>query len=152
MCLILIYYTVCTEKYHESVAVLSRVPQAQVTIRLQTSDVSQYTLYNTFIMFPDPAALGTHRYRGLGNGRGLATVAPHNQRTIQFYEPTNSTASFPGQMGLSVQPEMADHDLVCSWRSRPIVVLCTRAQPRVSWPPPVPPTSIATPSPHLHPL
>ena len=64
-----IYYTVCTGKYHESVAilsVLSRVPQTQVTIRLQTSDVSLYTLYNTFIMFPDPAAIGTrpHRYRG----------------------------------------------------------------------------------------
>ena len=54
--LILIYYTVCTGKYHESVAVLSQVPQAQVTIRLQTSDVSLYTLYNTFIMFPYPTA------------------------------------------------------------------------------------------------
>ena len=74
-----VYYTVCTGKYHESVAVLSRVPQARVTIRLQMSDVSLYTLYNTFIMFPDPAAIGTRRYRGLGNGRGLATVAPHNQ-------------------------------------------------------------------------
>ena len=51
---ILIYYTVCTGKYHESVAVLSRVPQARVTIRLQTSDVSLYTLY--FIMFPYPTA------------------------------------------------------------------------------------------------
>ena len=49
---VIIYYTVCTGKYHESVAVLSRVLQA---IRLQTSDVSLYTLYNTFIMFPDPA-------------------------------------------------------------------------------------------------
>ena len=29
---IFIYYTVCTGKYHESVAVLSRVPQARVTI------------------------------------------------------------------------------------------------------------------------
>ena len=76
----IIYYTVSTR---ESVAVLSRVPQARVTIRLQMSDVSQYTLYNTFIMFPDPAAIGTHRYRDLGNGRGLATVAPRNQRTIQ---------------------------------------------------------------------
>ena len=66
-------YTVRTGKYHESVAVLSRVTQARVTIRLQTSDVSLYTLYNTFIMFPDPAAIGTRRYRGLDNGRGLAT-------------------------------------------------------------------------------
>ena len=57
--IIFIYYTVCTGKYHESVAVLSRVPQARVTIRLQMSDISQYRLYNTFIMFPDPAA-----YRG----------------------------------------------------------------------------------------
>ena len=104
-------YTVCTGKYHESVAVLSRVPQARVTIRLQTSDVSLYTLYNTFIMFPDPVAIGTRRYRGLGNGRGLATVAPRNQRTIQFYERTNGTASFSGRVGLTVQPEMAVHDL-----------------------------------------
>ena len=58
-----------------------------VTIRLQTSDVSLYTLYNTFIMFPDPAAIGTrrHRYCGLGNGHGLATVAPHNQRTVAYH-------------------------------------------------------------------
>ena len=75
-------------------------------------------------MFPDPAAIGTRRYRGLGNGRGLATVVPHNQRTIQFYERTNScTASFSGRVGLTVQPEMADHDLVCSWISRPLIVL-----------------------------
>ena len=123
---IFIYYTVCTGKYHKSVAVLSRVPQARVTIRLQTSDVSQYTLYNnTFIIFPDPAAIGTRQYRGLGNGRGLATVVPPNQRTMQFYEHTNSTASFPGRVGLTVQLEMADHDLVCSWslRSRPLVFL-----------------------------
>ena len=59
-------------------------------------------------MFPDPAAIGTRRYRGLGNGRGLATVAPHNQHTIQFYERTNGTASFSGRVGLTVQPEMAD--------------------------------------------
>ena len=44
------YYTVFTGKYHESVALLSPVPQTQVTIWLQTSDVSLYTLYNTFIM------------------------------------------------------------------------------------------------------
>ena len=94
-----------------------------MTIRLQTSDVSLYTLYNTFIMFPDPATIGTRRYRGLGNGRGLATVVPHNQCTIQFYERTNGTASFSARMGLTVQPEMADHDLVCSWRSGPLVVL-----------------------------
>ena len=43
------YYTEFTGKYHESVALLSRVPQA---IWLQLSDVSQYTLYNTFSMFP----------------------------------------------------------------------------------------------------
>ena len=61
-----------------------------MTIRLQTSDVSLYTLYNTFIMFPDLAAIGMRRYRG---GRGLATVALHNQRTIQVYERTNGTAS-----------------------------------------------------------
>ena len=53
--IIFIYYAVCTGKYDESVAVLSRVPQTRVTIRLQMSDVSQYRLYNTFIMFPDPA-------------------------------------------------------------------------------------------------
>ena len=113
----------CAGKYHESVAVLSRVPQARVTIRLQTSDVSLYTLYNTFIMFPDPAAIGTCRYRGLGNGRSLATVVPHNQRTIQFYERTNGTALFSGHVGLTVQPEMAYHNLVCSWRSGPLFVL-----------------------------
>ena len=94
-----------------------------MTIRQQTSDVSLYTLYNTFIMFPDPAAIGTCQYRSLRNGHGLATVVPHNQRTIQFYERTNGTASFSGRMGLTVQPEMADHDLVCSWRSRPLIVL-----------------------------
>ena len=85
------------------------------------SDVSEYTLYNTFITFPDPAAIGTHRYRGLGNSRSLATVAPHNQRTIQLYERTNGTGSFPGHVGLTVQPGMADHDLVCSWRSGPLL-------------------------------
>ena len=81
------------------------------------------TLYNTFIVFPDPAAIGTRRYRGLGDGRGLATLAPHNQRTIQFYENTNGIASFPALVGLTVQPEMADYDFVCSWRSRPLIVL-----------------------------
>ena len=85
------------------------------------SDVSEYTLYNTFITFPDPAAIGTHRYRGLGNSRSLATVVPHNQRTIQLYERTNGTGSFPGRVGLTVQPGMADHDLVCSWRSGPLL-------------------------------
>ena len=60
------YYPIIYSVYKE----ISRVPQAQVTIRLQTSDVSQYTLYDTFIMFPNPAAIGTRqrdidmRYRG----------------------------------------------------------------------------------------
>ena len=66
----------------ESIAVSSRVPQARVTLRLQTSDVSMYTLYNTF-MFPDPAAIyrnvstsiSRHCLAQLGN-----SIAPHNQR------------------------------------------------------------------------
>ena len=40
------YYTVCTGKHHSSVAVLSLVPAALVTIRQQTRDISMYTLYN----------------------------------------------------------------------------------------------------------
>ena len=95
-----------------------------MTIRLQTSDVSLYTLYNTFIMFPDPAAIGTRRYRGLGNGRGLATVAPptisvpYSSMSVLTVQPRSQAC-----VGLTVQPEMADHDLVCSWRSGPLVVL-----------------------------
>ena len=69
-------------------------------------------------MFPDPAErVDIDIAALLGNSCGLATVAPHNQRT-------NGTASFPGRVGFTVQPDsMADHDLVCSWRSGPLVVL-----------------------------
>ena len=47
--------------------------RARLADGLGTRLVSLYKLYNTFIMIPDPAAIGTRRYRGLGNGRGLAT-------------------------------------------------------------------------------
>ena len=94
-----------------------------MTIRLRTSDVSLYTLYNTFIMFPDPAAIGTrrHRYRGLGNGHGLATERLTINVRLRTIDNTvlRLTVSFPGRVGLTVQHEMADHDMVCSWRSGP---------------------------------
>ena len=36
----------CTGKHHSSVAILSLVPAALLTIRQQTHDISLYTLYN----------------------------------------------------------------------------------------------------------
>ena len=43
-------YTPCTGKYHESVAISPRVPQARVAIRQQTSDIAstQCVLNNLF--------------------------------------------------------------------------------------------------------
>ena len=113
------YYTVFTGKYHESVAVLSRVLRAQVTIRLQTSDVSQYTLYNTFIMFPHHWNASTLilRYYLVTGHCGLATIAlTISVLTVQ----PRSQAVWDLR---TMQPEMADHDLLCSWRRGPLVIL-----------------------------
>ena len=58
------YYTVCTGKHHSSVAVLSLVPAALVTIRQQTRDISLYTLYNILLLELSGAGLRTVGERG----------------------------------------------------------------------------------------
>ena len=90
-----------------------------MTIRLQMSDVSQYTLYNTFILFPRHwnASTSILRYYLVMGHCGLATIAltisvltvqPRSQAVWDLH---------------TVQPEMADHNLVCSWRRGPLVIL-----------------------------